>query len=83
MGEEKRCWFVVRAGLSYYADVVHFVVSREACEGFSSGACFGNCRVFIMWSVQTIRPLSSLEDRRLCLVLESAYLLIRDSGVVT
>lgn len=62
--------------VSYYADVVHFVVSREACEGFSGGARFGNCQVFIMWSVQTIQPLSSLEDRHPCLVLESAYLLI-------
>lgn len=66
--------------MSYYADTVCFVVSWGACEGFSSGACLSDCRIFLMWHVQAIQSLSLLKDRHPCLVLESVYLLIRGSG---
>lgn len=77
---EKMRWCGERRIMSYCADIVCFVVSWGACEGFSSGACLSDCQMFLMWHVQTIQSLSLLKDRYPCLVLKSVYLLIRDSG---
>lgn len=66
--------------MDYRADIVCFVVSWGACEGFSSGACHSDCQIFLMWHVQAIQSLSLLKDRHPCFVLKSVYLVIRGSG---